>query len=84
MVNGFEINISEADFKAKSKDDQAWILFQGVVIANRGINDLDKNGCQFSRNRHRYNLIKTLSAISGSIVFAIGAIYIIYQMVCIK
>ena len=81
-MNGFEININEMDFKAKSQDDQTWILFQGIVIVNKCIADINNSGCEFSRKKHKYNLIKILSAMSGSIVFALGAVYIIYQMTC--
>jgi hypothetical protein len=75
MANGFEVNISEREFKAKSADDQSWILFQGV-------SSLHKEGCLWGQKKYKSDRIKILSAMAGSVAFAFGIIYIIYQMTC--
>lgn len=75
MNNGFEINISKADFKSKSQDDQGWILFQGI-------SSLHKDGCSWGQKKYKSDRIKVLSAMAGSVAFAFGIIYIIYQMTC--
>lgn len=74
MPNGFDINISEREFKTKSADDQSWILFQGV-------SSLHKEGCLWGQTKYKSDRIKVFSAMAGSIAFALGVIYIIYSMV---
>jgi len=81
MANGFEISINEIDFRAKPQSEQNWILFQGIMAANKGISIIDNEGCEFARKRNRYWTLKVLSAISGGAVFGLGIVYIIYQMV---
>lgn len=82
MSNGFEININEMDFRAKPQGEQNWILFQGIMAANNGIAEIEKSGCDFARRKHKENLKWTLSAMVGAVVFALGIVYIIYQMTC--
>ncbi len=74
-ANGFEVNISELDFKAKSPSDQTWILFQGIT-------SLHKEGCLWGQIKYKSDRLKILSAIAGSITFALGIVYIIYSMTC--
>ncbi len=80
MTNGFEIKISEADFKSKPANEQNWILFQGITGVQRYVEALDKNGCGWGQQRYRATGLKRISAIAGGITFALGIIYIIYQM----
>ena len=80
-MNGFEINITEKDFRAKEQSEQNWILFQGVSSVNKCITDIDEKGCEFARKHRKIEVIKLASAISGGAVFALGVIYIIYQLV---
>jgi hypothetical protein len=75
MTNGFEINISEQEFKNKSPSDQSWILFQGIT-------SLNKVGCAWGQEKYKSGRIKMASAMVGAGVFALGIIYIIYQMTC--
>lgn len=82
MTNGFEINISETDFKAKPPTEQNWILFQGVSSVRKCIVDIDEKGCDYAKKRYKSNRLKIISAISGGITFALGMVYIIYQMTC--
>ena len=82
MVNGFEINISEADFKTREIPEQNWILFQGVTSVTKSILQIDEKGCSFARKKNKNNWLKILSAISGGITFALGIIYIIYSITC--
>ena len=82
MANGFEINISESDFKAKSPDDQSWILFQGVTSINRWAENIDKNGCEYSKRKYRERFVKLWGAVAGGITLSLGIIYIIYQLTC--
>ena len=87
MANGFEININEMDFRAKPQGEQNWILFQGIMAANnsiskvnKDISEINKEGCEFAKKRNKYWTLKVLSAMTGATVFALGVIYIIYQM----
>ncbi len=96
MANGFEININEMDFRAKPQGEQNWILFQGIMAANnsisevnkdiseinKDISEINKEGCEFAKKRNKYWTLKVLSAMTGAAVFALGVIYIIYQMTC--
>jgi len=82
MTDGFEINISEDDFKARPEKDQNWILFQGVSSVRKCIADIDEKGCDYAKKRYKSNRLKIISAISGGITFALGVVYIIYQMTC--
>jgi len=84
MSNGFEININEADFKAKTQEDQTWVLFQGVVQANKSILHIDEEGCEFAKQKHKSNLRWVASAITGTAIVALGAVWIVYQLVCGK
>ncbi len=84
MPNGFEININEMDFRAKPQGEQNWILFQGIMAVNHCVSEINKEGCEFAKKRNRYWSLKILSAMSGGVVFALGIVYIIYQMVCTK
>jgi hypothetical protein len=81
MANGFEINISEYEFKAKDKDDQTWILFQGIVSANKCIAEIENDGCDYGKKRYRTYGIKMASAIAAGITGSLGVIYIIWCMV---
>ena len=80
MSNGFEINISEVDFKAKPTTEQNWILFQGVTSIRQCVNDIDMEGCEYARKRNRYWTLKILTAISGGATFAIGIVYIVFKL----
>lgn len=82
MANGFEINISEAEFKSRSIEDQNWINFQGIVAHSKCLDAINNEGCEYSRKRRRASMLKLTSAISGGIAFALGVIYIVYQMTC--
>ncbi len=89
MANGFEININEMDFRAKPQGEQNWILFQGIMATNnsisevnKDISEINKEGCEFAKKRNKYWTLKVLSAMTGAAVFALGVIYIIYQMTC--
>ena len=81
-MNGFEIKITEKDFKSKEPCEQNWILFQGVSSIKNCVDTIDETGCEFARKRRKTNVIKLASAISGGAVFGLGVIYIIYQIVC--
>lgn len=82
MDNGFEINISEIDFKAKSQGEQSWILFQGVTAVRKCLNDMDEHGCDYGRKKYQMNWLKIISAIAAGVTGAFGVIYIIYQVIC--
>lgn len=82
MTNGFEINISETDFKSRPAGEQNWILFQGVSSVRKCIADIDEQGCDYAKKRYKINRLKMVSAISGGITFALGIIYIVYQIIC--
>jgi hypothetical protein len=82
MPNGFEINISEVDFKSKPTAEQLWILFQGVSSARKSLANIDEHGCEYAKKRYKTNRLKILSAVSGGITFALGIVYIIYRMMC--
>lgn len=75
MANGFEVNISESDFKAKPAGEQNWILFQGVT-------SLHRDGCAWGQKKYKGDRLKYVSAMTGAVVFALGVIYIVYQMTC--
>ena len=82
MASGFEINISESDFKAKPQVEQSWILFQGISLIRGCISDIDEKGCEYARKKRKVGMLKLASAISGGVVFALGIVYIIYQITC--
>lgn len=75
MANGFEVNISEREFKAKSADDQSWILFQGVT-------SLHEEGCAWGKKRYSKDRLKVWSAFGGGFAAVLGVIYLIYQITC--
>lgn len=81
MASGFEINISESDFKSKPQTEQNWILFQGVTAVQHCVNNLDSKGCSWGQNRYRGRWIKLIGAITTGFTVGLGIIYIIYQMV---
>jgi len=81
MRNGFEIKISESEFKAKPQGEQNWILFQGVSLIRACVNDIDEKGCEYARKRKKAGMLKLASAISGGAVFALGVIYLVYQLI---
>lgn len=80
MRNGFEINISESEFKAKPQGEQNWVLFQGVTSVHRCIGRINDEGCEYAKRKNRYGLLKILSAISGGAIVGLGIVYILYQM----
>lgn len=82
MPNGFEINISEADFKAKPQGEQNWILFQGITSMRKCLNDMDQYGCDYGRKKYQMNWLKVISAIAAGITGALGVIYSIYRVTC--
>ena len=81
MRDGFEINISESEFKAKPQGEQNWVLFQGVTSVHRCINRIDDEGCEYAKRKHRYTLLKVLSAISGGAIVGLGIVYILSQLI---
>jgi len=83
-ISGFEINITEQDFKQKPPPDQNWILFQGVTAVRRCIDKIDDEGCEFARKRRRNETFKLLSAISGAFTVALGVVYILYMLLVHK
>lgn len=76
-MNGFEVNISESEFKAKTSSDQTWILFQGIT-------SLHKEGCAWGRIKYGKDRLKMWTAFGAGISGGLGIIYIIYQMVSTK
>jgi hypothetical protein len=80
-MSGFEINITEQDFKQKPPQDQNWILFQGVVAVRECVNKIDDEGCQFAKKKRRNGTLQLLSAISGGFTVAIGIVYILYKLI---
>ena len=75
MANGFEVNITEADFKSKESSDQTWILFQGIT-------SLHRDGCDWGRVKYVKDRLKLWTAFGVGVSGGLGAIYIIYQMTC--
>jgi len=80
-TGGFEINITEQEFKQKPPQDQNWILFQGVTAVRQCIDKIENEGCEFARKRKRNGTLKLLSAISGGITVALGIVYILYTLI---
>ncbi len=80
MANGFEINITESEFKAKPQAEQGWILFQGISAVRKCVNDIDQFGCEFARKKHKQSTVKVLSAMAGSIAFALGIVYVVFHL----
>jgi hypothetical protein len=80
-TGGFEINITEQEFKQKPPQDQNWILFQGVTAVRQCIDKIENEGCEFARKRRRNGTLKLLSAISGGITVALGIVYILYTLI---
>ncbi len=81
-MNGFDVNITESVFKDKPQIDQIWILFQGIVEANKCIKDIDLIGCEFSRKRDRWAKLKLASAIATGVTVGVGFIFIVWQITC--
>jgi len=81
MVNGFEVNISESDFKAKIQPEQNWILFQGVTSLHRCVSKIDTEGCNFAKkqNKHR-SPINLITAVTTGLTIGLGIVYIIWQI----
>jgi hypothetical protein len=80
-MSGFEINITEQDFKQKPLQDQNWILFQGVTAVRQCIDKIDDEGCEFARKKRKNGVLKLLSAISGGFTVALGIVYILYMLI---
>ncbi len=74
MDNGFEVNITEADFKSKESADQTWILFQGIIA-------LHKDGCAWGKARYGKDRLKIWTAFGVGVSGGLGVIYMIYQIV---
>lgn len=81
MANGFEINISESDFKGKSDADQKWILFSGIVSLKECHDDLQKNGCEYAKKTYKGFKLKMAGAIASGITGALGLIYLIWTII---
>ncbi len=93
MNNGIDIDlrITEEQFKAKSKDgllttEQGWIIFKAIECNTLAISDIDKNGCQFSRNKYLANkgknAILLLKIFGGSLGVGIPIGLAIYKTFC--
>ena len=74
MANGFEVNITEKEFKARPIADQQWILFQGITSLNR-------DGCVWGVNRYKGEVLKKWTALGVGLSGGLGFIYILYQLV---
>jgi len=82
MANGFEIDITESDFKNRSVVEQNWINFKGIVATNKCIDKIDRSGCAFAHDRYRKSSLARISAMAGGITAALGVVYILWNMMC--
>ncbi len=80
MTNGFEIQVTEKEFKAKSQDEQNWILFQGISGLSKSLKDIDDKGCNYARKKQKGYRIKFASAMGAGIAAAAGVVYIIFHL----
>ena len=80
MGNGFEIQVTEQEFKAKSHDEQNWILFQGISVVSKGVRNIDEKGCEYSRKRVRVNKLRIATALGAGIAAGAGVIYIVFHL----
>ncbi len=80
MANGFEIQVTEKEFKAKSQDEQNWILFQGISGVSKCIRDIDERGCDYARKKQKGYRIKLASALGAGVAGGMGIIYIIFHL----
>jgi hypothetical protein len=82
MVNGFEIQIGEEEFKKMPPDEQNWRLFQGVSVIRKCVNGINEEGCEYAKKKKRISFLKLASAISAGVTFALGVVFILWQMTC--
>jgi len=80
-MNGFDIKITEYDFKQKPLTDQNWILFQGVTAVRQCIDKIDDEGCEFARKKRRNGVLRLIYAISGGVTVALGVVYTLYKLI---
>ena len=80
MANGFEIQITETDFKAKPTGEQNWILFQGISGVSKCIRDIDDKGCEYARKKQKGFRLKLVSAFGAGIAGGTGVIYLIFHL----
>ncbi len=79
-MNGFEIQITEKDFKAKPEAEQNWILFLGISSLAKCIKDIDSSGCEYARKKQRGYRLKAIAVFGSSFATAAGVIYIIFNL----
>lgn len=79
-MNGFEIQVTEGEFKAKSHDEQNWILFQGISGVSRCVQDIDEKGCEYARKKQRGYRLRLASAMGAGIAGGAGIIYIVFHL----
>ena len=80
MANGFEIQISKEEFKKMPPDEQNWRLFQGVAALTQCVDGINTEGCDYAKKKHKLGILKLISAISAGVTFALGIVFIIWQM----
>ncbi len=80
MANGFEIQVTEREFRAKSQDEQNWILFQGISGVSKCIRDIDERGCDFARKKQKGFRLKLVSALGAGIAAGIGVVYVVFHL----
>ena len=82
MANGFEIQIGEDEFKTMSPAEQNWRLFQGVTLITKCVDGINSEGCEYAKKKQKIGILKLASAISAGVTFALGVIFIVWQMTC--
>ena len=82
MGNGFEIQISEEEFKRMPPNEQNWRLFQGVTTITKCVDGINEKGCDYAKKQRKVGILKLASAISAGVTFALGIVFIIWQMTC--
>lgn len=71
-MNGFDINISEYDFKSKSPQEQNWIIFKAVE-------GIDQRGCRFSRDRHKMDWRNTLIIVASTFAAVAASLFAFWK-----
>ncbi len=80
MANGFEIQVTEKEFKAKSQDEQNWILFQGISVVSKCVHDIDEKGCEYARKKQKGYRLKIVMALGSGLAGGLGLIYLVFHI----
>jgi hypothetical protein len=75
-MNGFNINVSEEDFRNKPPSEQGWMIY-------KAIEGIENYGCKFSRERHfadrKMNWKANILIGSGSFGALAGAVFAFWK-----